>query len=153
MSEPSRSDDQLLARLAAALEAADPVPDAVMAAARASFTWFTVDAELAALVFDSATEQPVGVRATETARQMTFRTPAMEIELVILTDATRRLVGQLVPPRTAGIELHHERGPMRVQADASGRFAFDEVPAGSIRLICRFEGDERGVVTTEWVLI
>ncbi|MGA9597612.1 MAG: hypothetical protein WBV06_15770, partial [Acidimicrobiia bacterium] len=85
------TDDQLLARIAGAL-AADPVPEAVLDAARATFTWRTIDAELASLVFDSADEGLVGVRSTETARQMTFRTPGVEIELVVVSETRRRIV-------------------------------------------------------------
>ncbi len=49
MSDERRRDDELLGMLRAALEASDPVPEAVLDAARASFTWRMIDAELAAL--------------------------------------------------------------------------------------------------------
>lgn len=153
MSDLNPPDDRLLARLAAALDAADPAPDAVVAAAKASLTWRTIDAELAALVFDSAMEEPAGVRAVESVRQVTFRAPGVEIELAVLAETVRRLVGQLVPPQTAAIELHHAGGSMAAAADALGRFTFEDVPIGSIRLTCRLEGDDGGVVTTEWILI
>lgn len=153
MSDVNWTDDRLLAALGAALDAADPVPDAVAAAAKASLTWLTIDAELAALVFDSAAEEAAGVRAVEAARQMTFRTPGIEIELVVLSEMARRLVGQLVPPQSAEIELHHRGGTMTAPADELGRFTFEDVPTGSIRLICKLEGEGGNLVTTEWVLI
>ena len=37
-----------------ALRTAEPVPDRVIAGARAAWTWRTIDEELAELVFDSA---------------------------------------------------------------------------------------------------
>ena len=46
-------DEQLLSDVGAAIAAADEVPASVIEAAKASFTWRTVDAELAELVFDS----------------------------------------------------------------------------------------------------
>ncbi len=78
-------DQQLLARLAAALDTYDPLPEAVITAAKETFTWRTIDAELASLVFDSAAEELAGVRSTDATRQMTFRTTGVEIELVVLS--------------------------------------------------------------------
>ena len=68
-------DDELLALVGRALRAAEPVPDHVIAGARAAWTWRTIDQELAELVFDSAFEL-TGVRSEDTARQLTFRAPA-----------------------------------------------------------------------------
>ncbi len=146
-------DEQLLARLMAALDAADPLPEAVIDAAKASFTWRTIDAELAALVFDSASEELVGVRGAEVARQMTFRTPGVEIELVVVSETSRRLVGQLVPPQAAEIELHHEDVTRTVQSDNLGRFTFQDVPTGSVRLTCKLKADDATLIQTEWVII
>ena len=93
----SASDDDLLELVGRALRAADPVPDRVLDGARAAWTWRTIDEELAELVFDSAAEL-TGVRSEDTARQLTFRAPGMEIEVMVTDEATRRIVGQLVPP-------------------------------------------------------
>ncbi|MET0326995.1 MAG: hypothetical protein ABW219_17400, partial [Ilumatobacteraceae bacterium] len=60
-------DDELQAVLARALRTVDPVPDHVLAGARAAWTWRTIDEELAELVFDSAAEL-TGVRSEDTAR-------------------------------------------------------------------------------------
>lgn len=144
------SDDQLLELLDAALDAADPVPEALLEAARAAFTWRTIDEELASLVFDSAAEELAGVRSVDTARQLTFSTRGVEIELVVLSETTRRIVGQLVPPRTAEIVLHHESGERRSRSDDLGRFTIDAVPVGSVRLSFTLEGT---VVHTEWTII
>jgi hypothetical protein len=146
------TDDQLLARIAGAL-AADPVPEAVLDAARATFTWRTIDAELASLVFDSADEGLVGVRSTETARQMTFRTPGVEIELVVVSETRRRIVGQLVPPQEAEIALHHQDETRTARSDRLGRFTFPDVPSGSVRLTCKLEDESGAVIQTEWTLI
>ncbi len=146
-------DDQLLARLAAALEAADPMPESALEAAKATFTWRTIDAELASLVFDSAAEELVGVRSADATRQMTFRTPGVEIELVVMSETSRRVVGQLVPPQAAEIILHHEDDERTAQSDSLGRFTFHDVPSGSIRLTCKLKDESGAVVQTEWTLI
>lgn len=148
-------DDQLMDMLAKALDASDPMPESVLAAAKSTFTWRTIDAELASLVFDSATEELAGVRSTDSARQMTFRTPGVEIELAVVSETSRRLVGQLVPPQAAEIELHHEDTTSSTQSDVLGRFTFQDVPVGSVRLVCRLAGDGGVVVVvqTEWIII
>lgn len=146
-------DQQLLARLAAALDRYDPLPEAVIAAAKETFTWRTIDAELASLVFDSAAEELAGVRSTDATRQMTFRTPGVEIELVVLSETSRRLVGQLVPPQAAEVMLHHESDTRTAQSDSLGRFTFHDVPTGSVRLTCKLAGDDGAVIQTEWTII
>jgi hypothetical protein len=113
-----------------------------------------IDAELAALVFDSATEELSGVRSTELSRQMTFRTQKVEIELELIPGAGRRIVGQLVPPQEAEITLHHQDGTFLARSDGLGRFTFTDAPQGSVRLSCRLEDAGSGsVVQTEWMLI
>ncbi len=104
----SVSDDDLLELVGRALRAADPVPDRVIEGARAAWTWRTIDEELAELVFDSAAEL-TGVRSEDTARQLTFRAPGMEIEVMIVDEASRRIVGQLVPPGTFTVQLLTQR--------------------------------------------
>ena len=100
----SVSDDDLLELVARALRAADPVPDRVLDGARAAWTWRTIDEELAELVFDSAAEL-TGVRSEDTVRQLTFRSPGMEIEVMVTDETTRRIVGQLVPTGAFTITL------------------------------------------------
>ena len=110
-------DDELVARLAEALPKADPVPAAVTEFAKAAFGWRTIDAELAELVFDSAVDELVGVRSEDDTRQVTFRAPGVEIEVAVMADGVRRIVGQLVPAARGGHraalsregEAHHQR--------------------------------------------
>ena len=58
MSEPET--DPTFATLRSVIDRADPVPPAVIAAAKASFTWRTIDSELAELVADSAESLSAG---------------------------------------------------------------------------------------------
>ena len=54
MVDEQPDDDALLAALRRIPRHADPVPGPVLEAARGSFTWRTIDAELAELAYDSA---------------------------------------------------------------------------------------------------
>lgn len=144
------ADDELLALLGRALDAADPVPDHVLSGARAAYTWRTIDAELAELVFDSAQEL-AGVRSEQLDRQVTFEAPGVEIEVMVIDDDTRRLVGQLIPPQDTTIELVNGDDVVAEPTDEHGRFTFDDVGAGPVRL--RVLGaDGSPVVQTEWIL-
>lgn len=153
MKHHDHQDEQLLHDVAAAISAADTVPESVIEAAKASFTWRTVDAELAELVFDSAADELVGVRsAADATRQMTFRAPGVEIEVAVLSEGSRRIIGQLVPPQQAEIELRYGTETKRVISDKLGRFTLHDVPVGPISLRCVF-GDDASVVQTDWMLL
>jgi hypothetical protein len=148
----SVSDDDLLELVGRALRGADPVPDRVLEGARAAWTWRTIDQELAELVFDSAAEL-TGVRSEDIARQLTFRAPGMEIEVMVVDEASRRVVGQLVPPGTFTVQLQTSDDVLREEtADRLGRFSFDAVPPGPVRLAV-IDPDGTHVVTTEWTLL
>ena len=148
----SVSDDDLLELVGRALRAADPVPDRVTDGARAAWTWRTIDQELAELVFDSAAEL-TGVRSEDTARQLTFRAPAMEIEVMVVDEASRRIVGQLIPPGAFTVQLLSSDDVVRdATSDRLGRFSFDAVAPGPVRLAI-IDPDGTHIVTTEWTLL
>ena len=147
----SVSDNDLLELVGRALRAADPVPDRVLEGARAAWTWRTIDEELAELVFDSAAEL-TGVRSEDTARQLTFRAPGMEIEVMVTDEASRRIVGQLIPPGGFSITLLAGDQELAAATDRLGRFSFDAVAPGPVRIAVT-ETDGTHVVTTEWVLL
>ena len=144
-------DDRLLEELASALDATDPVPERFIEAAKESFTWRTIDIELAELVFDSAEAELAGVRGVDATRQVTFQAPGFEIEVAIISDGTRRLVGQVVPPHEGTVELRFGEQSMTTEADSLGRFSFEDVPLGPISL--RLELRDGAVVQTAWTLV
>jgi hypothetical protein len=148
-------DDVAMDELRALASADDPVPAKVLAAAHGSFTWRTIDAELAELAYDSAldTERLAAVRSEDTIRLLTFETPELTIELeVTALGAGRRIVGQLVPPGPGSVELRHAGGLLELEADALGRFTAEDVEPGPVSLRCTREGAGT-VVKTEWVSI
>ena len=151
MTDP-RSDDELLALLQRSLEAADPVPERVSAAARTAHTWHSIDAELAQLVYDSRHDvELAGVRSEGGSREITFEAPGVEIEITV-RGAVREVVGQLVPPRATDVTITVGERVEESRTDDLGRFRFADVAPGPIRLTVM--RDEPGrTIQTEWVVI
>jgi len=107
--------------------------------------------ELAELVFDSAEGQLTGVRGSDSTRQVTFHSPGIEIEVAIISDGSRRLVGQLVPAGQPSVALDYESRTVESTADSLGRFSFEDVPLGPISLsIVLADGTN---VQTSWTLV
>ncbi len=142
-------DDRLLADLGAAVRRAQEVPPEFLATARASYAWRTVDADLAALTYDSAAE-PATTRAPAAGpRALTFASADLVVELEVGPDGCQ---GQLVPPGPGRIEVHTAGGEVSVvEVDDVGYFAIRPVPAGWFRLRCRPAGGGTEVVTS-WVV-
>lgn len=129
-------DDQLLAMLKEAVRAGE-VPREVVEAGKAVYAQhdLDLDAELAALTYDSYLEEAVGVRAEPAAlRALTYTTAQLTIELEITVDA---LKGQLVPARAGSATARSEAGGMAVAPiDEMGYFVFRPVPEGPFRVRC-----------------
>ena len=144
-------DGGLLAELRLLASRHDPVPERAIAAARSAIAWRTLDAELAELTADSSTDAELAtVRTTADERMLTFRSAALTVELEVLQDAgRRRILGQLVPPGPARIEVRHPGGTATVEADAVGRFSAGDVAPGPVSLRCAGDG---GAVETDWFL-
>ncbi len=114
-------DDALLAALGEAVRAAKAVPPEFTAAGQAAFTWRTIDAELAALTFDSATAEPAvaAVRAEEASpRFLTFAGSDLTIELEIGSDS---IVGQVVPAGSGHVDACPASGPAMTAGDRRDR--------------------------------
>jgi hypothetical protein len=150
MSEPNT--DPMFATLRNVIDRADPVPQAVVEAARAAYTWRTIDAELAELTADSAMAT-AGVRSTSAPRLLTFEGAGVEVEVEVAhTGSTRHLSGQLVPMGSAQITIRWSSGSQETTADELGRFAIDRVPAGSVSLAILRTGAQQPIVTS-WISI
>ena len=123
-SAPQDGDDRLVEVLRRALAEADEVPTEVVAAARAAWTWRTIDAELAALVHDSTLDDQelAGVRGAATVRALSFTVGEHFLELEVAEDGDRRsIVGQVMPAHEPGLILEGADG--RPPAGAGRRCA------------------------------
>jgi hypothetical protein len=141
-------DNDLLALLEEALDAEGDVPPDFIAAGKAVFAWRTIDAELAALVYDSDRE-PALTRNQTTAdlRALTFASANITIELELTGTG---LIGQLVPPSTAEISVQTAAGEKEpVTTDELGCFTIRVIPQEPFRLRCRV-GETIDVLTT-WI--
>lgn len=143
-------DDALMVALGRALGPNPPAPPGVIADAVAAYTWRTIDAELAELAYDSAsavsgTRGPAG-----SAREVTFRSGDVEIEVLVAGGADAHLEGQLIPPVADTIELAGLHGAETAAVDEFGRFRFGEVPTGPVCLGLRRPD---GWVRTTWMVL
>jgi hypothetical protein len=154
---PNPSDDELAAWLAAAADRYDRVPADVVAAGKGSFTWRTVDSDLAALAYDSLLDEApmAGARGTAGAepRTLTFEAPDLTVEVEVEAGGTRTIVGQLVPGQPGDVEVRHPHGSLRVEADEVGVFRATGIPPGPVSLLCRTRRRPETVVETDWVVL
>ena len=148
-------DDQVLvAELRDALEATDPVPPWLLSAARETFTWRTIDAELAELTYDSLTDEALlaGVRGELQQRMLTFTAPGVTVEIEVSNDGgERRLLGQVVPPAAGDVDVAYPDGSTHALVDDVGRFIVADVPAGPVRLRCSLADDR--AVEMPWLIL
>jgi hypothetical protein len=109
--------------VAAGLAAVEPVPAAALAAAYGAVGLATVEAELAALVYDSHGPELALTRGGEAqARIVTFANDHLTVDLELLADG-RTIVGELQPAEAATIELESlGQAKVSVAADEFGRF-------------------------------
>jgi hypothetical protein len=137
--EMAASDDELWRELRAIVPQVDPVPPEVLQASRESYTWRTIDAELAVLAYDSVVDRSTcrAVCTSEGSRLLIFEASELIIEVEVVTvGSRRRLVGRLDPPQRARVEVRHRGSTIVVEADRAGRFRADDVLAGPSSLRC-----------------
>lgn len=152
--------EDLLQELRRLFSRLDPMTPRMLEQVRLAFSWRTVDAELAELSFDSLVDcdGALALRAdgdpTLEPRMLGFGAVVggedVAIELEVTPGPGRpALVGQLLPPRSATVEVQAGSGAVgTVSADELGRFLVEPVPGGPVRL--RVRHGER-VVQTTWV--
>ncbi|MEX2250847.1 MAG: hypothetical protein WD895_02110 [Acidimicrobiia bacterium] len=147
------TESQLLELLRQGLESTDPVPADVNEFAMAALTWRTIEAELAEIAFDSASEEtPAGVRGPAGERMLSYETATLSIDIEYRS-GIRRLIGQVAPPQPAKVELHHSKGTLTTVADDLGRFSFEDVEPGPVSIVCTSHGPDPDVIKTEWTVL
>lgn len=147
------TENELLELIRKGVRDSDPVPPDVTEFASAALAWRNIDAELAAMAFDSAEEEtPAGVRGAGGERMLSFESPRLSIDIEYRT-ATGRVIGQVSPPQVATVEVHHRGGTLSTETDELGRFSFDGFEPGPVSVVIRTHGDDPEVVKTEWTLL
>jgi len=146
------ADDRLMAELGEAVRAARAVPPEFTETGKAAYTWRTVDAELAALTFDSAAQAAAvpAVRAEEASpRFLTFAGSEFTIELEIGADS---IMGQIVPPEPGHVDACPATGAAATaEIDEIGCFIIAPLPSSPFRLHCHTTA---GVsVLTTWITL
>jgi hypothetical protein len=145
------SDDDLMAELQQALQEAQDIPAELAEAARASYTWRTVDEELErlTLAYDSAMADAAHVRAAgSAARMLVFESDDVTIEIEVSDDV---LMGQVVPTGPGRVVVEDPKGALEeVEADDGGFFLLRR-PATTPLRFTWVAGDTR--VVTEWVAL
>jgi hypothetical protein len=167
LSDIEPRDDQLAAELAALFGRAEPVPDLVVATAKASFAMRSLDVELALLTWDSQVDHSTVLLRASGAdggpRALTFESDESAVEIEVAPpERGWRLLGQLTPVEPARVELHRAPGggpeavaqgvaePVvsDVPVDELGRFTVADLPAGLVRIVVHREG--RPPLATDW---
>lgn len=150
--DSGHDDDGLLDDLRAAVDAGRSVPASYTEAARAAFTWRSIDAELALLSYDSSMAEPVGVRGVGSTRVLVFGNDDLTVHLEV---RARGVTGQLDPPRAGRVSLEDpSRGAIcRSTVEADGFFVLECQTAGPVRL--RIDGDPptAAPTLTEWLTL
>jgi RNA polymerase sigma factor (sigma-70 family) len=149
------SDDDLLARLGAIARVVDPVPPLVADMAQAALGLRALDAELAALINDSAVEAAATRAPGDEVQLLEFETPSLAIAVQISSDqGPRSMLGQLTSTQTpvevtVAIESSSGERTPEIPVDSQGRFSWPDLPGGAIRLHCtRPDGS---AVVTPWI--
>jgi hypothetical protein len=145
-------DDALLTAVKEALDEARDMPASFVDAGVTSYAWHNIDAELAALTYDSSRDLLAGASTrAEPAelRCLTFDANNLTIELEIIAGA---LHGQVVPPQPGTIELRHAGGAVTTaEINDVGYFTASPLPEGTFRLYCNTNS---GVsVLTDWITL
>jgi hypothetical protein len=143
----STDDDGLMEELARAMTQVTEVPDHRREAARAAFSWRTIDEELLALTHDSLELADAAVRGTLDVRTLGFESEGLSLELEVDGD---RVFGQVLDSEVDEVEVESVGDGTRTSpVDVSGVFSV-VIPAGPVRFGVRVEGVLR---RTPWIVL
>ena len=143
-------DTEILGRLAALVEAADPVPEGLVDSIGLALTMEALHAELAELHLVG--EPALAVRTDETsieAGTITFTTDVLTVMISVHHENDLvRVDGWAAPAGVLAVELHQSGRVTTTTSDEDGRFAFVDLHRGAARLVLRRPSDPTMPVVT-----
>jgi hypothetical protein len=143
----STDDEGLMEELARAMGQAAAVPDHRREAARAAFSWRTIDEELLALTHDSLELADAAVRSAIDVRTLGFESDGLSLEIEVDGD---RVVGQVLDADVDELVVESvDDGSQTAPVDSSGIFSV-VVPSGPVRFAVRVDGVPRH---TPWIVL
>jgi hypothetical protein len=143
----STDDDGLMEELARAMGQVTEVPDHRREAARAAFSWRTIDEELLALTHDSLELADAAVRSTLDVRTLGFESNGLSLEIEVDGD---RVFGQVLDAEADEVIIESAEGASQsCPVDSSGIFSV-VVPTGPVRLGVQVDGVLR---RTPWIVL
>ncbi|TNM38592.1 hypothetical protein FHP29_15280 [Nocardioides albidus] len=152
------NDDELMALLGEAVADETAVSERRRTAARAAFTWRSVDAELAELLHDSALEAGAAVRSGPGGaepRTLSFGHSGLTLEIEVDGEV---LLGQVIgtgeaasASEPASVLLERpDADAQSAETDAGGFFRLEGVRSGTVRFVVEQGGWS---LTTPWVTL
>lgn len=137
---------QLEQAVAETVAAARAVPEEWRVAARAAYSWRTIDQELLELSFDSQFDPTDDLRSIGTARTLEYAGAGLTLEVEVLPD---RIMGRLSGAGDVVLERpDHERWV--ADTDDSGFFTLAAAVSGPVRFTVHV-GTQ--TLVTEWVTL
>ena len=146
------ADVDLLERLGAIADIVDPVPDDVVQLGRDAFAFRNLDAGLLHHVAVDAPELSAVRAASSTSHLHFFEFGDLSIDLEVTTrGAFCKVIGVVMDPVATtprSVTVEAKAASFTAEVDADGRFAFDQIPDGLVRLHVESTGARR--LTTRW---
>jgi hypothetical protein len=133
----SGHEERFLAALGEAIGETTDIPPEFLQAGYTAYAWYSVDAELAELTYDSATGPAgestfVGARGgSEQLRSMTFVATSFRVDIEVTSG---RLKGQVQPRPNGRMQLVTGDGAADVEVDRLGWFDIHSAPPGLFQL-------------------
>lgn len=126
----------------------DPVPATLRQLAVEAFALHDLDSRIAELSFDSVVDALPVRGAAAAPRMLTFHAGEVTVDVELTAQG---LMGQVLPPRSARIELLSGPRPgASLTTDDMGRFTCEVPPSGPFALRLR-TGEE--VIVTDWLTV
>lgn len=133
-----RADLRILVDLQAIFDAVDPMPEMLPELVLFGLDAHDLEAEFARLIeSELAVAGAAGTRSVEHARRVTFASDNLTVMVVVSPqrDGKVRLDGWAAPGGRLHAELRVGDSTLTAECDETGRFVFDEVPAGPAQLV------------------